>query len=567
MPAANSPWGDDLVAAVRSGQVSEADVDAKVGRLLLLAARVGALDGIGPAAPAPPPVAGPVAAGLLREAAAEGMVLLANPAGLLPLAPAGLGRVAMLGANATEARSQGGGSASVHPPYTVSPLAGLRTALAGRAEVVHVAGTRTVTGLVPVGADLATDPVTGSPGVLHEALDADGRIVQTDHRLSGRLSFFPADASTAVTLRVTCRLRADQAGEWSFGFAGLGVYRLAIDGGTVLDETLFPQDVDYTAVFADPPQQKVTRTLAEGQLVDLALSYDILPGAPMTLATLGCERPVPDAERELANAVEAARQADVAVVVVGTTSKVESEGFDRADLTLPGNQDDLVRAVAAANPRTVVVVNSGAPVLMPWRDRVGAVLLSWFGGQEMGNALADVLLGRVEPGGRLPSTWPAREQDVPVLSTRPAGGVLDYAEGIHVGYRGWLRAGTEPAYPFGHGLGYTSWDYRSLAVDPEDPSTVRVTVRNTGDRPGKEVIQAYLSRPASAIDRPVRWLAGFTVVRAEPGETVSVPLPLDSRSFEHWSIEEHRWLVEPGTFHLAVGRSVADTPLTATLNR
>jgi beta-glucosidase len=213
----------------------------------------------------------------------------------------------------------------------------------------------------------------------------------------------------------------------------------------------------------------------------------------------------------------------------------------------------------------VVVVNAGAPVTMPWRDDVAAVLLAWFPGQEFGSALADVLFGGVEPGGRLPTTWPATEEDAPVLSTRPVGGHLDYAEGLHIGYRAWLRAGTSPAYPFGHGLGYTTWRYEAV----EAPATaraghevnLRVRIRTTGRRRGKEVVQAYLSRPESTVERPRLWLAGFAVVRADPGETAVAEIRLAARVFQHWSTAEHGWRTEPGAFALTVGRSVADRPL------
>jgi beta-glucosidase len=565
MPALNSPWGDDLVAAVRAGDVSEQAVDAKVRRILLLAARVGALDGVAPAASPPAPVAAPEIADRLRAAAAAGTVLLSNPRGVLPLAVDTLTRVTVLGPNAVQARTQGGGSATVHPPYTVSPLDGLRTALEGRAELVHVLGTRVVTGLQTVDWEVAIDPHSGRAGVRQEVLDAAGVVQDSQHRRAGRLTNLPLGAGEAATVRLSARLRADEAGEWFFGCTGLGAFRLAVDGETVLDETLVPEpDVEATALFADPPQRKVSRVLAVGDEVELALSYDVSPDMPMLLATLGYERPARSAEAELARAAAAARDADVAIVVVGTTNQVESEGFDRTSLVLPGRQDDLVRVAAAANPRTIVVVNSGSPVLMPWRDEVAAVLLSWFGGQEMGNALADVLLGRVEPGGRLPTTWPARQEDVPVLSTQPVDGALAYAEGVHIGYRAWLRSGTRPAYPFGHGLGYTTWSYENLAV-AGGVATVRV--RNTGGRAGKEVVQVYLSRPDSPLDRPVRWLAGFAVVRAEPGESVTVEVPLDRRAFQYWSVKEHAWVEEPGTFQLYAGRSVTDTPLHVLVER
>jgi beta-glucosidase len=255
------------------------------------------------------------------------------------------------------------------------------------------------------------------------------------------------------------------------------------------------------------------------------------------------------------------------VVVVGTSDEIESEGFDRASLALPGRQDELVRRVAAANPRTVVVVNAGSPVELPWRDEVPAILLCWFGGQELGNALADVLLGRVEPGGRLPTTWGALERDVPVLDARPVAGRLRYGEGIHVGYRAWARAGATPAFPFGHGLGYTTWSYEQVAA----PATVaagedlvaRVRLRNSGGRAGREVVQAYLSRGSSAVERPAVWLAGFAVVHAGPGETVTAEVRVPARALQHWSVDAHRWETEPGGFELTAGRSVADRPLAA----
>jgi beta-glucosidase len=553
MPEDNSPWGEDLVEAVRDGLVSEEAVDDKVRRILLLAHRVGALAGT-PAA-VPPVDPGP----LLREAAAAGAVLVSNRDGTLPLPAAGLRRLAVLGPHAAHARTQGGGSAEVHAAYTVSPLGGLEAALAGRVEVVHAPGVTLAEGLQPVAAPLAFRP-TGEPGVLVELLAADGTVQRTDQRGAGALRYLRRELPEGCAwLRLRTRLRVDEPGEWKFGFSGIGELTLNIDGQPALAESVYPDDLNPVVAWADPPQRAVSRTLAAGASVDLVMTYQILTGAPATLCTLGYERPPRDPAAELNAAVTAARSADVAVVVVGTTDRVESEGFDRHSLALPGDQDRLVEAVAAVNPRTVVVVCAGSPVEMPWRDRVAAVLLAWFGGQELGNALADVLLGAVEPGGRLPTTWPKAEADVPVLSTTPVEGRLEYAEGIHIGYRAWLRASRQPAYPFGHGLGYTSWSYESLVVDG---MTARVTVRNTGQRAGKEVVQAYLSRPDGAVERPVRWLAGFAVVRAEPGETVTVDVSLDARAFAYWSVDAQAWVAEPGTFTLAVGRNVLDTPLT-----
>jgi beta-glucosidase len=273
------------------------------------------------------------------------------------------------------------------------------------------------------------------------------------------------------------------------------------------------------------------------------------------------------ADDEILRAAELAAGADVAIVIVGTSDRIESEGSDRATLALPGRQADLVEAVLRRNPRTVVVVNSGAPVEMPWLDEAPATLLAWFPGQEAGHALADVLTGAREPGGRMPTTWPRHTGDRPLPSPVPADGKLRYAEGLHVGYRAWLRHGAEPALPFGSGLGYTTWRFDSLAVlgaDDGEDATARVTLTNTGPRRGTQTVQVYLSRPDSAVERPVRWLGGFARVGAEPGETVTVDVSVPRGQFAHWSDADHCWTCEPGTFEVLAGDGAASVPLRGT---
>jgi beta-glucosidase len=589
MPGPDGPWGAALVAAVRDGHVPEAVIDDKVRRLLRLAARVGALEGAEPAEAAVSPtrtVAPAAGAGaaagalkgaeapaaaaeaLVREAAAAGMVLVRNDGGVLPLRAAALRRVAVVGPNASVARTQGGGSAGVYPTATVSPLEGLRRALGPTVEVSYAPGPAIGSRLSPVTPDRITDPVTGTPGLAVRVLGAGGEPLREEHRTAGRLLLGETLPGGAATVEVRGRLRAGAAGEWRIGMAGTGVFRLCLDGELVLDEELPPESGEFAA-FLFPGERSVPLTLAEGQEVDVVLTHELAQEGRGRL-TLGVRPPSGSDAEELARAVAAAREADVAVVVVGTNEQVESEGFDRASLSLPGRQDDLVRAVAEANPRTVVVVNSGAPVALPWRDQVAAVLLAWFPGQEFGNALADVLLGVVEPGGRLPTTWGALEPDAPVPSPVPVDGRLEYSEGIHVGYRAWLRAGAAPAYPFGHGLGYTTWSYERIdapsslgsAAGGED-LTVSVTLRNLGARRGKEVVQVYLERPGSSVERPAAWLAGFGVVEADPGELVVARVGVTRRAFEHWSVPDRAWRAEPGGFRLSAGRSVADRPLKA----
>jgi beta-glucosidase len=311
-----------------------------------------------------------------------------------------------------------------------------------------------------------------------------------------------------------------------------------------------------------PPQESGAVQLRAGEEVEVVVGHVPEPaggveGTDVESVTfqVNLAREADD-DAELEQAVALARDADVAVVVVGTTEEVESEGFDRSSLALPGRQDELVRRVVAANPRTVVVVNSGAPVLLPWADDVPAVLLTWFPGQECGNALADVLLGATEPGGRLPVTWPADEEGLP--SPLPVDRTLRYDEGLFVGHRGYDRDGREPRFRFGSGLGYTTWEYLSAETDA---ASVTVRLRNTGSRRGREVVQVYASRPDSALERPVRWLAGFAAGEAGPGEEVAVTVDLPGRTYQHWDETGSRWATESGRFRLYVGPSSGVLPL------
>jgi beta-glucosidase len=319
-----------------------------------------------------------------------------------------------------------------------------------------------------------------------------------------------------------------------------------------------------------PPQACHEMQLAAGEAAEVVLSHIVQSardegGRTAVSFQLGLQPPHRDDDEEIEYAMNLARAADAAVVVVGTTAEVESEGFDRSSLALPGRQDELVQRVAEVNPATVVVVNAGAPVLLPWAERVAAILLVGFPGQEFGNALADVLVGRVEPGGRLPTTWPQSEHGLP--SPRPHNGVLAYDERLFIGYRAHGRDGRTPAYPFGHGLGFSSWEYLSIhaAESTARGANLRVTteLRNVGPRRSKEVVQVYASRAQSAVERPVRWLVGFTAIEADAGEGATAAIVIKRRALEHWNVAAGRWELEAGPFQLFAGPSSAVLPLTA----
>jgi beta-glucosidase len=369
------------------------------------------------------------------------------------------------------------------------------------------------------------------------------------------------------SVEVTGTFVPRESGTHTFGIKGLGAFTLTVDGTTYFDGVQRAAKEDPFAAFFGAPEPHARVDLTAGESVEVSLAHPTAaPGATTAtsiLFALAHQEPQRDPDELIAEAAAAARGADTAVVVVATTDRVESEGFDRTDLRLPGRQDDLVRAVAAANPNTVVVVNSGSPVELPWRDEVAAILLSWFPGQEGGAALADVLTGAAEPGGRLPTTWGALA-DAPVTEVVPSDGQLPYSEGVFIGYRAWEKAGRTPAYPFGHGLGYTDWTYESIEADG---TTVRVRLRNTGDRPGHETVQLYAAPEGTPTgpERPARWLAGFAAVSADPGETVEAVVTLPTRAFEVWDETAGAWARVKGLYELAAGRSIADRRVTTTI--
>jgi len=556
MPGPAPAWAD-LAAAIRDGRLDEADLDRKALRMLLLAERVGALEGS--TTVVPEPVDG---VAFVRDAAVAGSVLLSND-GLLPLDASALTSVAVIGHNAREARTQGGGSATVLPERIVSPFDGLRAALPD-AAVSYDIGAVVQEGVAELPLAQIENPVTGDPGVRVEFLDASGDILFAEDRRATALVWFGGDAPIAqsATLVLHTLYTPDETGRILLGFAGGGHARVFVDDVLVVDDTPVITGTDLGAAFLNPPSSTAAIEVAAGSAIDIRAEFtmgsndSVLPG--VFSATLGIAPDECDPDALIAHAAAVAAAADVAVVVVGTNSKVESEGYDRLGLDLPGRQDDLVRAVAAANPRTIVVVNAGSPVVLPWADEVAAIVQGYFGGQEFGTAIADVLLGVAEPGGRLPTTWPAALADVPVIDVTPVDGVLAYAEGIHIGYRAWLRAGAEPAFPFGHGLGYTTWSWDSVSADDEGYA-VTVVLSNTGARAGKQVVQVYAERADSSIERPARWLVGFAAVHAEPGETLTVSVPVPARRLAHWA---DGWIVEPGAYTLRVGASVTDLPLT-----
>ncbi|MFF6986102.1 glycoside hydrolase family 3 C-terminal domain-containing protein [Streptomyces sp. NPDC010273] len=560
MPGPKTVYGEALAQAVRDGEVEEAAVDAAVRNVLRLAARVGILDGAEPVVAEdrlPSPVDGEA---LAREIARRSFVLVRNENDALPLRPGGT--VALLGAAARDARVLGGGSAVVFPPHVVSPLDGLTAALPEGALTYAV------------GADPNTELADADKGFELRAVcrDAAGQVIGSADAPSGQLRWMGDDLPEGVThdtlhtVELTGTFTPRDTGEHTFGIKGLGAFTLAVGGTTYYDDVQRPVKDDPFGSFFGSPEPRARVELTAGTPVEVSLTYVVSFAENRDLKVVGFtlvhQEPQRDPGELIAEAVELARAADTAVVVVATTERVESEGYDRTDLQLPGHQDDLVHAVAAANPNTVVIVNAGSPVELPWRDEVAAVLLGWFPGQEGGAALADVLTGAHEPGGRLPTTWGSLT-DAPVTQVVPENGELPYTEGVFIGYRAWEKEGRTPSYPFGHGLGYTDWSYDAVEADG---TSVTVRITNSGARHGREVVQVYLAPVETDPERPARWLAGFAGVEAGPGESVDVVLELPRRSFEMWDETANAWAFVKGSYEIQAGRSITDRRVATTIN-
>ena len=557
MPGPDGPWGEALVSAVESGEVDERVIDEHLRRLLRFADRVGALGRERPPATDLPEPDGPARAEQLRRLAAAGMTVLTNRDETLPFSRSA--SVALIGRHAIETMDMGGGSAQVNPPYQASVAEGLR-ALLGEDRTVVVDGVPVRARPTPARDTVVTDPDTGEQGLHLRLLSADGTVLEEQHGARTSVVAGLHDEYDAPVHAVSLRAVVDLDGPAEIGVLGVGGWRLRV--GEHDDE--FSLEVAGTGfaeeMFAPPTR---TRTLAVADRV-LVEADVVLPGAAEgnELASSGrfglVAGPAPRGLDEVvAEATRAARECDVAVVVVGLTEEQETESVDKTTLALPGEQDTLVRAVAAAATRTVVVVNAATPVLMPWLPDVDAVLWAGLPGQEGGHAVAAALLGDLEPAGRLVTTFPAADGAAPAWSVTPIDGDLVYAEGPFLGYRG-HHAGRAPApaFWFGHGLGYTTWEYGEAELSDDDGSpTVLIPVTNIGDRAGREVVQVYL-QPAEP-DQPVR-LVGWQDVTTEPGETAPVSVRTDPRMWRRWDDDAGGWTrLAPGG-QLLVARGLGD---------
>ncbi|MGH7022260.1 MAG: glycoside hydrolase family 3 C-terminal domain-containing protein [Caulobacteraceae bacterium] len=573
MPGPARWFGDKLVAAVKAGDVSESRVDDAAARLIRLILRTGVLDG-------KDKPAGELRSKRHREIAAraaeECAVLLKNEAELLPFDARELASVAVIGPNAAARRIQGGGSSHVRPGRRTSMLQAIEELLAGETEVVFAEGGDNEP--VPPAARAAMfspDEARGSAGLLVEYFAGRGFEAAPFHagaeREIGKLvstNSMDRVGEGLGALRWSGWLWPERDGRHELSLRAPGAGRVLLDGEVLIDGATSATYDDWDVGGHPAPRRIAAVDLVAGRGYSIVVEYirpEKTAGITWEYVAIGLRQPTGSIEA----AAEMAARCDAAIVVIGAASISEGEGYDRADLELPGDQNALVEAVLAANPRTAIVLVGGAPYALPWIDHAPAVLEAWLGGEEGPDAAARILFGRAEPSGRLPVTFPRRIEDTPAHGWYPGDEKVVYGEGLFVGYRHFDRAPASAMFPFGHGLTYTRFAYSDLAA-PEEAAAgedveVAFTLANVGQRSGAETAQLYVRPRGPSVERPVKELKGFAKVALAPGELRRVKLTLTARDFSYWDVEAGAWRVEAGSYDLLIGCSAADIELQATV--
>ncbi|KAJ9122557.1 hypothetical protein QFC22_001986 [Naganishia vaughanmartiniae] len=533
---------------------------------------------------------------LLRKAAAAAVVLLKNDKQILPIKEAK--KIAVIGSNARVAVPSGGGSASMLTAYAVTPLEGITSAAEEiGAEVEYSIGSASYLYMPSVSKMMShpngkseagfaqVDFWKSEPAKDFKSKKAGVKVSsKPDHSVpTGSCNCFMMDgvphdiAVSQPYVRYTSKFTPDTSGTWKFGLASIGAADLYVNGQLVVNNSSnwVPGETYFNSGSIE--QTGEIEKIEVGQTYDLEIRswyQEDVRGSPFQ--TAGAFRfgaiPVIEDEKAIAEAVIAAKNADVAIVVVGLNEDFESEGYDRKHMDLPGTSNKLVRAILEANPRTIIVNQTGTPVAMPWVDQAHSLVQAFYGGNSLGDGLADVLFGKVNPSSKLSLTFPKRLADSPsdigfgITSATP--GKTFYTESIYVGYRYFDKSETATLFPFGYGLSYTTFAYSDLqlsSITPEGEFEVSFIVENTGKAAGKEAAQIYVRDPESSLPRAVKELKGFAKVELRPGQKETVTVNLDRNALKYWDERRNWWIAEAGEFDVMVGSSSVDLPLKGTI--
>ena len=499
---------------------------------------------------------------IIREAAREAIVLLKND-GTLPLKK--IKSIAVIGPYANAAQVLGGGSSSVTPHYVVTPFDGIKNR-AGKIRVETAPGCHIHKNLpAPAPETLSTtDGRTGLSINIYNGTEFSGDPVYSEVTTRVQHGWFHTSVPNADQESFSARMEGlftpKESGVHILALSGVGWCKLYLDGKLLIDHS---HDSDMG--------KQLTKEikLKGGQSYPIKVEY-YWKGNPRW-RSLNLSHQPPQSKDMIGEAVKLVKKSDVVVLVASLNGEWETEGADRVDMKLPGAQDELIERVAKANKNTIVVLNVGSPVEMPWIDKVPAVLQLWYDSQEQGNALADILFSDENPSGKLPTTFPVRLEDNPAYINYPGeNSKVRYGEGIFVGYRYYDKKKLAPLFPFGHGLSYTTFKYSNLKIGARSISSnatlkVKVDITNTGKVAGKEIVQLYVRDVKSTFARPEKELKAFEKVELQPKQTKTITFTLDREAFWYFDVVQNAWSIEPGEFEILVGASSRDIRLSGSV--
>ena len=567
MPGPSNVWGKALIDAVEASEVSEKLIDDKVKRILTVAEFSNRFQK--PQIKAEQAIDQPKHRLLLRKAAADGMVLLKNE-GSLPLKK-NIKKLAVIGPNALEAQIIGGGSASLRPHYQIHPLEAVQERLGHETEILYSKGCHTHKYLPKINEELMEE----KDGFLVEYFDGnqfDKNLILEERLTGSKFWVFEGFAKDVISkeerpdisVRFSCTYKPDISGLHEFEIFGIGKCRLLIDGNELIDNwtSMDPGEAFFT--FGSASKKGVTN-LQKGEAYKIEVQYKFEGSFPAVY--IGCQ--APDEVDIFQEALETASHADDVILIVGTNSDWETEGNDRADFNLPANQNKLIEAILEANQNTVVVINTGSPIHMPWEKKAKAIIQTWFAGQEFGNALVDILSGEVNPSGKLPTTFPVKIEDTPAYKNYPGKNLqMNYDEKLLVGHRWYESNSIKPLFCFGHGLSFTSFNYQNLEVTTGSDFVVtcKFEIQNTGDISGLEIAQCYVGFASPLPGEPYKTLQGFVKEEIGANELKKVEIKLGPRNFSFWSVETNTWQIREGSYQILIGSSSENILLQANIN-
>ena len=567
MPGPSNVWGQALINAVKSDEVSEELIDDKVRRILTVAEFSNRFQK--PGIKAEEAINKPSHRSLLKKAAADGMILLKNE-GLLPLKK-DIKKLAVIGPNAKEAQIIGGGSASLRPHYQIHPLAAIQERLGSNKEILYSKGCHTHKYLPKINEKLMKD----NSGFLVEYFDGnqfDKNLILSEHLTGSKFWVFEGFAKDVISkedrpnisVKFSCEYTPDISGNHEFEIFGIGKCRLLINDNELIDNWTSTDPGEAFFTFGSASKKGIVN-LKKGETCKIEVQYHFEGSFPAVY--IGCQ--APDEVDIFKESIDAASSADEVLLIVGTNSDWETEGNDRADFNLPSNQNELIEAVLEANQNTIVILNTGSPVHMPWANKANAIVQTWFAGQEFGNALVDILSGEINPSGKLPTTFPIKIEDTPAYPFYPGTDLqMNYHEKLLVGYRWYEKKSIKPLFCFGHGLSYTNFKYQNLevSVDKDFVVSCRFEVQNIGNILGQETAQCYVGYANPLNDEPCKTLQGFVKAEIKANEVKNFEVELGPRNFSHWSIEANTWQIKGGAYKILIGSSSEDIYLESTIN-